>query len=291
MQWLCRRQSVGPQQAIRTVGRHATRCIVNCAHALGQSAKAFDRLFSVAALTPMMPPGVKWIAHTRSQCNNLDGEDIVTQCLALGNNALFVGHSIGVIPAVRAAEKWFARGHHVVGVVLIAPAVDASNCVWTSAPMQRVLYTFLARLSPASWQWLIQYAEACPIFLWWISLSYVGNGWAPLDQIDHQRRGAANGLRSVHHLIHRKDISANFNKSLATLVKNGIDVVFIYDSDSGIFCDHKTCLISKDPIIPFCNIAALGTLHPLIRHSVLDAGTAGHFPQEYQPNHIVIEIQ
>ena len=217
-----------------SVGLDATRCVVHCSHGLGQSADSFGVLFSSVTYTHNLSDGVRWISHTRPTDDLLDGDEVVARCRALGTRVLFVGHSLGVIPAVRAAERWTSLGFHTVGVLLLAPAVDHRDCIWNAGPVQSALHSMLGELSPRGWKRLLDWVPWCPIALWWIALSALGNGWAPLEQIIHERRGACQGLDSVRHLINR-DVGKHFNERLSDLIRHNVCVVVHYNPGQSVF--------------------------------------------------------
>jgi pimeloyl-ACP methyl ester carboxylesterase len=193
-----------------------------------------------------MPAGGHWISHTRDPLDTLDGEDAVSWCHTLLattplHTALFVGHSMGAVPAVKAARKWMLSGHRLLGVVLVAPAVDANDRFWDSMPLQYILYLFLCSLLPEAWQWLVKWAPVFPIILWWVILSYLGNGWASLDQVNRQCRNVSNGLCAVQHLI-TVHVANNFNETLAFLLSQRVDVLVVYDPKNGMFSSQTMSL-------------------------------------------------
>ena len=273
----------------RKVGSHV---VVHCAHGLSESAHSFSKLLSVAAASPersRINNGACWVAHTRSHRDTLDGADIVDQCHERGTIAVFVGHSMGAVPTVRAAEKWLARGHHVAGIVLLAPAVDAKNGFWNGMPAAHATHAVFSRFSPRIWRWFMRWSPVFPVVVWWLALSYFGNGWAPIEQIDRQRHAARNGLRSIKNLLN-VDVATDFNETLDRLLHRRVDVVMIHDPHQGMFLIQTAYLDTKDPIVPVHLITDLSDRHPSIRRTTLPAGSAGHFPHEFQTEVVLNEI-
>lgn len=272
-----------------SIGMDATRCVVHCSHGLGQSADSFGMMFASIATGCNIPTGVRWISHTRPVYDMLDGDDVVSRCRVIGTNALFVGHSLGAIPAVRAAQRWTSLGLHTVGVLLLAPAVDHRDCVWNTGTIQCRLHSILRGLSPGGWQRLIHWVSWCPVVMWWIALSVFGNGWAPLEQIIVEKQCASHGLSSVQYLINR-DVGKHFNERLSELTNQNVRVVIQYDPIQRMFYEHKMRDGSLDLVIPCTMIDGLIRRHPSVQRSVLDTGSAGHFPHELQPSCVIAEI-
>jgi pimeloyl-ACP methyl ester carboxylesterase len=229
------------------VGSHI---VVHCSHGLSESAHSFSKMFTIAAASPErsgINGGTCWFSYTRSPHNTLDGADIVEQCSRRGTVAILIGHSMGAVPTVRAAEKWLSHGYRIAGIVLLAPAVDAKNAFWNGMPMAHATHVVFSGLSPRAWQWLLTWGPAFPVVVWWLALSYVGNGWAPIEQIDRQRYAAMNGLRSIKNLLN-VDVAIEFNETLDRLIRRGVDVVMIHDAPRGTFSISKRISMPKTPL-------------------------------------------
>ena len=232
----CLKHGVSPDVLQKGDGE-VTQYVVHCSHGIGQAADSFQTMFSSLPLgTVHMPTGGCWISHTRDPCDMLDGEDVVSHCCAAttARAALFVGHSMGAVPAVRAARRWMLLGHKPLGVVLLAPAVDANDRFWDSMPLQRILHTVFCCFLPEAWEWLIAWGPSFPVLLWWVVLSYIGDGWASLNHVNNQCASASNGFCAVRHLI-TMNVTDNFNETLAFLLNQNVDVVVMYDGNKGMF--------------------------------------------------------
>ena len=222
---------------VQTGAGDTTEYVVHCSHGIAQAADSFHTLFALLLRGSVhMPTGGCWISHTRDPCDMLEGEDVVSRCCATttARRALFVGHSMGAVPAVRAARQWMLLGHQPLGVVLLAPAVDANDRFWDSMPLQHMLYAVFCCLLPEAWQRLVAWGPVVPVVLWWVILSYLGNGWASLHHIHHQRASASDGVCAVRHLI-TINVAHGFNETLAFLLQRNVDVVVVYDENNGMF--------------------------------------------------------